>query len=392
MKRESPLCYIFFILFLSSGIVGWSQVYPVGSSQINFTDPSRSRSIPSRVFYPAKTAGTNAVFEEGSFPLIVMGHGFAMNYQAYLNFRDTLVHRGYVLVIPTTETGPLPFPDHAEFGEDLKFLNKHIKYLNTVPGSIFYGHVKEQSAIMGHSMGGGASVLAAAGNDQLTTLVLFAPAETSPSAIEASASVSVPTIVFSGENDGVTLPDEMHFPVFNQLGTSCKFFINILGGGHCYFANSNLACDFGEGVSNPQPGITRAKQQEIVFKLLIPWMDYYLKMVSGSNSAFMNLLVANDEFNFTGQCDLSKTSSPQIREQGIYPNPTNGKVKFFLPDHLKMDGFEMQVLDLYGKEVFRKSGVNCGDEQDISLLGSGLYVIRLRDGNNIMTGKVLLSE
>jgi len=372
--------------------VGLSQAYEVGTSQIHFSDPARNRTIPSRVFYPAKSTGSDAALEDGSFPLIVLGHGFAMNYQAYLNFRDTLVHRGYILVIPTTETGPIPFPDHAEFGEDLKFLNVHIKYLNTVPGSIFYGHVKEQSAIMGHSMGGGASVLAASGNEQLTTLILFAPAETKPSAIESSSAVSVPSIVFSGENDGVTLPDEMHIPVFNRLGTSCKFFIKILGGGHCYFANSNLACDFGETVSNPQPLITRPKQQEIVFKLLIPWLDYYLKMDQGSNSSFMNLLIDNHDFNFYGQCDLLKTSSPQFNEQGIYPNPTKGKFKFFLPDSLIKNAFEMQVLDLYGKEVYRKSRVNIGDEQDIGILNSGLYVVRLKNGNNIMTGKVLLGK
>ncbi|MDV7396266.1 hypothetical protein RZS08_33035, partial [Arthrospira platensis SPKY1] len=130
--------------------------------QISFTDPARNRSIPTRVYYPGKSTGNDALFEEGSFPLIVLGHGFAMNYQAYLNFRDTLVPRGYILAIPTTETGPIPFPDHGEFGSDLKFLNTHIKAQNNIPGSFFYGHVRQHSAIMGHSMGGGASVLASA--------------------------------------------------------------------------------------------------------------------------------------------------------------------------------------------------------------------------------------
>ncbi len=370
----------------------WTQSFPVGTRQVNFTDADRERNIPTRLFYPGKNTGNEAEFAEGSFPLIVLGHGFAMNYQAYLNFADSLVPKGFILAIPVTETGPFPFPDHEAFGGDLKFLNAHIKTQGNVSASFFYGHVREKSVIMGHSMGGGASVLAAAGNDQLTSLVLFAPAETNPSAIEAADSVFAPALFFSGENDGVTRPEEMHLPIFNQLGTECKYFINIFGGGHCYFANTSLACDFGEGVSDPQPTISRSKQQEIVFELLIPWLNFQLKELEEAYSEFMNLMVENEDFGFSGHCEPLQFITPESREQGIFPNPTEGKFRLRLPDFWIQDEINMEILDIYGRIVLKGSISNRTVDQDISRLDRGIYIFNIHDGLNSFTQKILLNN
>ena len=64
-----------------------AQGFLVGYRQITFTDPSRSnRSIPTDVYYPATSSGTNAPIASGAFPVLVLGHGFVMDVSAYRCF------------------------------------------------------------------------------------------------------------------------------------------------------------------------------------------------------------------------------------------------------------------------------------------------------------------
>ena len=63
--------------------------------------------------------------------------------------------------------------------------------------SIFYNTVLPKTGILGHSMGGGASFLAAENNPNVNTLINFAAAETNPSAISAARNITIPTVIFS---------------------------------------------------------------------------------------------------------------------------------------------------------------------------------------------------
>jgi len=59
---------------------------------------------------------------------------------------------------------------------------------------------------MGHSMVGGSSFLAAENYTNFTALINFAAATTNPSSITAASHVTVPLLMFIGENDGVAPP------------------------------------------------------------------------------------------------------------------------------------------------------------------------------------------
>ncbi|MDX9932863.1 MAG: hypothetical protein RB294_09785, partial [Bacteroidales bacterium] len=87
--------------------------FQVGYNNIDFTDPTRARTIPCEVYYPSVTAGQDVLCAAGTFPFIVFGHGFMMGYDAYMNFADMLVPLGYIMIFPTTETGMSP--DHEDF-------------------------------------------------------------------------------------------------------------------------------------------------------------------------------------------------------------------------------------------------------------------------------------
>lgn len=129
---------------------------------------------------------------------------------------------------------------------------------------------------MGHSMGGGATMLAAENNNSIAGIVGLAPAETNPTAIGVCGNISVPALIFSGASDGVAPPASNHLPMYQGLQSSCKSYVSITGGAHCYFAISNFNCDFGESTSSQGISITRAEQQQKTFAILDPWLAYVL--------------------------------------------------------------------------------------------------------------------
>ena len=165
-----------------------------------------------------------------------------------------------------------------------------MKSENLNPASLFYEHIAEGSAIMGHSMGGGAAFLACENFNDVSAMITFAAAETNPSAIQAAASIQVPALVFSGSNDCVTPPPNHQVPMYNNLASSCKTFISITGGGHCYFADYNFNCAFGELTCSPSPTITRAQQHAIILSHLVPYLEFHLKGNQQSWITFNNLL------------------------------------------------------------------------------------------------------
>ena len=274
-----------FLIFICSLSISIFAQHQIGHYQVTFQDPERAnRNIQTEIYYPATTAGESTPAAAGQFPVIVFGHGFVMAWSAYENLWQEFVPRGYIMVFPRTE-GSIISTDHQQFGWDLEYLVSQIQTEGLNASSPINGVVANNTALMGHSMGGGASFLAADslcgnGNTQLKTLIGLAPAESSTngvSSINSSLSVTVPALILSGSQDGVTPPIDHHIPMYNNLASDCKTFVNITGGAHCYFANSNAACDFGEGTSSSGIAITRLEQHDITFGFVNNWLDYTLK-------------------------------------------------------------------------------------------------------------------
>ncbi len=253
-------------------------VYQRGYRSITFNDPSRSgRAIATDIYYPANTAGTNVAVASGTarFPVVVFGHGFSLPASAYTKLADTLTRNGFIAAFPTTETGLAP--SHDNFGKDLSFLCTTIIQLDADPTSFLYQRVTSKAAVGGHSMGGGCSFLAAAtGNSSIHALFNMAAAETSPSATTAAASITVPTLLFSGSNDCI-VPPATQQSMYNNIPGSCKAQVNITGATHCQIADNNFTCVFGQISSgcNSSPinvNTVYAKTSE----LLIPFLEYTL--------------------------------------------------------------------------------------------------------------------
>ncbi len=301
---------LFTILLLSAfTFTAAAQPYQIGNIATTFVDPERgNRNIPTQIFYPANSSGSNVPAAEGMFPVVVFGHGFVMGYFSYQFLWEALAPEGYIVVLPTTEGGFSP--SHINLALDMAFLIETLKAEGLDSNSVFYGRVAANAAMMGHSMGGGAAFLGSADNPSVTALVTFAAAETNPSAIAAAANVQAASIVFAGENDCVTPPPQHQVPMYNALQNGKKSYISINGGGHCLFNNYNFACAIGEGSCSPNPTISREQQMQIVLSFLIPFFDFQLKGDFTAWQAYNDLLNSSTDIVFEDDW----TDTPQLSQ------------------------------------------------------------------------------
>jgi hypothetical protein len=77
------------------------------------------------------------------------------------------------------------------------------------------------------------------------------------------------------------------------LSSGCKSYVSLVGGAHCYFANTNFNCDLGEATSSSGISISRSQQQALTFERLDPWFDFHLKMNCSSYADFHAVLESN---------------------------------------------------------------------------------------------------
>lgn len=316
------------ILFFTSALIlqnVFSQPFSIGERTITFVDPSRqtgiffptNRQIETRIYYPAQAAGNNQTAIQADFPLIVIGHGFGMNSQHYENYWLELVPRGYIVALPRTESSVIPFPSHPDFGLDLAFVENAMFVENSNSNSPFYQTLRQASAIMGHSMGGGCTFLAAENNPspRLKTIVGLAAAETKTSAINAAQNVTIDALVFGGSGDGVTPPADNQIPMYNNLASQCKFYVEIIGGGHCNFASSSNTCELGEIFTGGNQ-LSRAQQHPIIYSFLNPWLDFKLKESCEAWDLFQENLNTSTDITFQESCNYVVTPDVEIDPNG----------------------------------------------------------------------------
>lgn len=308
--------YILFFFFSSIPAL-LAQSYPIGNTTITFNDPARgNRAIEVDIYYPAVSAGNNAPVAGNTgekFPLVVFGHGFVMTVSAYQNIWTALVPAGYIVALPKTE-GNL-FPNHTNFGKDLAFVLGALQVAGNTSGNLFFNKVAVESAIMGHSMGGGAAFLAIQYNPSISTVIGLAPAETNPAASAAAQNISIPALVFAGGNDCVTPAGQHSQLIYNNTASSCKTYISVIGGSHCQFANSNFNCSFGEATCSPGPTISRSVQQGLVMKYLLPYLHYRLR---GNCAEWYNLqssLLNDGAVTYLQSCNETLSCTSPVNRQ-----------------------------------------------------------------------------
>jgi pimeloyl-ACP methyl ester carboxylesterase len=380
VKKYSLLIALQFVI--SAGL---TQPYLVGNRSITFSDPSRNnRSIATNIYYPANTSGSNVPVAGNpgdKFPVLVFGHGFVMTTSAYANIWNAVVPQGYIIMLPTTESGFSP--SHTEFAKDIAFLVTAMQNEGQNNSSPFYNKVDSTSCVMGHSMGGGSSFLSVQYNSSITAIANLAAAETNPSAIAACANITLPALVIAGGNDCITPPANHQLPMYNALASACKTYVSITGGSHCQMAESNFNCNLGELTCSPPPAITRAQQHAIINSLLIPWLNYHLKGDCNAWSDFQNLLSAGSGITSQQSCTACVT--------GITPPESSGKLKifpvparnhFFVQTDDDIASVNISIYNLQGVKISEQfiSRKDYNGFKAESPANTGIYLIELMTG------------
>lgn len=377
--KKALLLFSSMLVFTDSQIM--SQ-YAFSHQQYTFFDTQRNnRALPAEIYYPALSYGESKPFATGKFPVIVFGHGYLMGHEDYQYFTERMTSQGYIVVYVMTATNL--FPDHEDFGKDLAFLENILKSEGSEPASFFYQHIAEKSAIMGHSMGGGASFIACENNTGPECMVTFAAAETLPSAITAAQNVTIPSLVISGEEDCVAEPAVHQLPIYENLGSSCKVFISILKGNHCNFADYNAACAFGESTCNSVSVLPQEEQHDVILDFVTLYLDYYLKNSDTSWTVFNDSLETSQRISFQRSCTPTKISEPAINPVVFYPNPANDRILFLSGDAVD----DIQIWDAGGHFV---KGVQHATSIDMANLKDGMYILLIKIGEVLTRQKLIV--
>jgi len=376
---------LFAAILLLTASIGFSQT-PVGHTTITFSDATRTggfgtssgtgRQIQTEIYYPASITGENVPVVGTNLPVIAFGHGFVMSWDVYAPIWESLVNEGYIVAFPRTEGGFSPV--HEEFAKDLVEVILRINVLHTSSGSLFFGKVGYTSAIMGHSMGGGSSFLTEAGNFGITTMVTFAAANTNPSSITAAQQITIPNLVIAGQNDCVAPPVDHQNIMYDSLQSQYKTEITILGGGHCYFANNNFNCSFGEGTCSPNPTITRGEQQDATMDLTNLWLRKFLKSDCNAGDDFQDSLALSSRItyrqnNSIGCSSVGINNNASLNNIVLYPNPAKTSV------HIGnvSETTTYIITDVLGKTILTKADLVNNEAIDVSNFDKGVYFIHL---------------
>lgn len=374
------------IIFLSTSL---AQPFNTGTLTITFNDPARTggfgsgggpgRQIQTEIYYPATSAGSNVAVANGNFPIVVFGHGFLMDWSSYDNIYSLLSKRGYIVALPRTEGSASP--NHADFGTDLALVAQKLLALNTTNtlAPIFVGKILQKAAIGGHSMGGGASFLAAKNNTNIACLFNFAAAETNPKSSSAAKFVNVPTLIIGGERDCVAPPSTNQDKMYDSCVATKKFEIILKKLTHCDFGNgANTNCLLGQNLSFCSSQVSNTLALAHYMTYVNPFLDNLLKSNCAAGNVFMDSLTLSPIIftkKQTGSlaCTLGLN---ELRLQGntLYPNPLLGDVLVVkAPQVIKT----ITIYDWLG-QTHKTVEVNAlVTELNLSSLPKGLYVVQL---------------
>lgn len=239
-----------------------------GWRDVTVTRPGGS-TFTAALYYPAITAGAGGALDPsgGPYPAVSFGHGFLQSVEQYQSTLAHLATWGFLVIASRSEGGL--FPSHANFAADLRHCLTYLETANGNPASWLHGQVRtDRFGLSGHSMGGGASILAAAADPRVRAVANLAAAETNPSAVGAMSSVTVPISLIAGDDDTI-VPVGNHGQLMYNAGRAPKQLPVIRGGFHCGFVDANfLFCDSG--------ALTRPAQLAITRRLLTAFFRLYL--------------------------------------------------------------------------------------------------------------------
>jgi dienelactone hydrolase len=242
---------------------------PYEAGWTNTTLNREGRSFSTRIYYPSFVEGSEAQIDtiHGPYQVIAFGHGFFMQNSYYISNFKHLASYGFIVIAPQ-----FPDNDHLQLAYDLIFCVDYIKSQDSVATSRFYNFIDlTKAGFSGHSMGGGASLLAAANDSTITVIAPLAAAETNPSAINVMDQIKGVVYLISAQNDGITPPPQHQIPMYSNANP-VKALPLIKGANHTRFMDTRI-WDW----TDPNGYLTAAQQLLLTRKYLASIFNLFLK-------------------------------------------------------------------------------------------------------------------
>ena len=226
-------------------------------------------SFAAEVHYPAASSdlGASVDSKHGRYPIAAFGHGFLCPVDRYRSTAAHLASWGIVVILPETQGGL--FPSHPALAADLVASLDWLAAEGDREGSFWSGAIDgTERGLLGHSMGGGAALLAAAADPRTDAVCVLAAANTNPSSISAASSVRCATRLIVGEEDSI-VPPASTVPMYENLPGSRQEIV-VLGGFHCGFIDQPIIfCDSG--------AISRGEQLDVVHREMAEFLLLHLR-------------------------------------------------------------------------------------------------------------------
>lgn len=310
----------------------------VVSENLDLFDASRNRQVPCRVYYPEDSGNSDALW-----PVVAFGHGFTITANDYSWLGEGLANAGYVVILPNTETQLLPPPNHNAFGLDLVFAATAVVELGNDSESVFFNKIAPAIAVMGHSMGGGATYVGVSQSANVQATITFAAAETNPSAIAAASLVTVPSLVIASEEDCVTPLNTNQQLIYNAL-SGTKMFVELDKADHCNYADGGTLCELGEGLAclGFGPFLSRQQQQTRTLQLTKLFLNRYLKNNCAAGDQLEELSSTNAAIQSLEKSGpLTCTSCGPVSFLSVAQSTPSAVELTFTPD-VSAEGYQIQ--------------------------------------------------
>jgi pimeloyl-ACP methyl ester carboxylesterase len=238
--------------------------------------PESGGSFTATVFYPAVApGGADAPLDMSGtpYPAVVFGHGYLANPGMYAVTLGRLAMDGFVVIAPRTRRTLLP--DHSQFADDMRASLTWLVGESERKDSLFSGAIRPDAfGAAGHSMGGGAALLAASRDPRIAAVSTFAAADTRPSSLDVVGRIQGAVQFIAGSDDAIAPLEEHQRPLFDNV-TAAKQLVVLKGGTHCGFLDEEPPlCD--RGSMNPDEQLALSRQ------LLSDWFRQHLSGAEAS--------------------------------------------------------------------------------------------------------------
>ncbi len=149
--------------------------YEIGVFRSRLVDRERDRAVSLISVFPSDD-GRAVRPKGGPFPLLVFSHGFLLDGATYRSYADQLASHGFVVALPTYETGLSV--DHRDLEADLLAVLAHYAEANAWPDHPLQGGIAlDAIGLSGHSLGGKVSLMGASADARVRAVGVLDPVD-----------------------------------------------------------------------------------------------------------------------------------------------------------------------------------------------------------------------